>query len=247
MGLGDYLDSTYLKTPKQSGLSDSETLNTVHQLAKEAMENDIYAVMVRPDYVRSLRMLLDENQSKVKLGTVISFPEGRNTIDEKISEAQRAIADGADDLDFVVDYVAFKNGNLEKVRDEIEFCSRLGLKAGKVVKWIIETAALTDEEIVAITKMIREIAESKLAEFDLSQIFVKSSTGFFETPNGEPNGANEHVIKLMLDNAGALSVKASGGVRTKEEAEKMIELGVKRIGTSSAFQIISGGNANGTY
>lgn len=247
MGLGDYLDSTYLKTPKQSGLSDSETLNTVHQLAKEAMENDIYAVMVRPDYVRSLRMLLDENQSKVKLGTVISFPEGRNTIDEKISEAQRAIADGADDLDFVVDYVAFKNGNLEKVRDEIEFCSRLGLKAGKVVKWIIETAALTDEEIVAITKMIREIAENKLAEFDLSQIFVKSSTGFFETPNGEPNGANEHVIKLMLDNAGALSVKASGGVRTKEEAEKMIELGVKRIGTSSAFQIISGGNANGTY
>ncbi|MET3732796.1 deoxyribose-phosphate aldolase [Moheibacter stercoris] len=247
MGLGDYLDSTYLKTPKQSGLSDSETLNTVHQLAKEAMENDIYAVMVRPDYVRSLRMLLDENQSKVKLGTVISFPEGRNTIDEKISEAQRAIADGADDLDFVVDYVAFKNGNLEKVRDEIEFCSRLGLKAGKVVKWIIETAALTDEEIVAITKMIREIAESKLAEFDLSQIFVKSSTGFFETPNGEPNGANEHVIKLMLENAGALSVKASGGVRTKEEAEKMIELGVKRIGTSSAFQIISGGNANGTY
>lgn len=247
MGLGDYLDSTYLKTPKQSGLSDSETLNTVHQLAKEAMENDIYAVMVRPDYVRSLRMLLDENQSKVKLGTVISFPEGRNTIDEKISEAQRAIADGADDLDFVVDYVAFKNGNLEKVRDEIEFCSRLGLKAGKVVKWIIETAALTDEEIVGLTKMIREIAESKLAEFDLSQIFVKSSTGFFETPNGEPNGANEHVIKLMLDNAGALSVKASGGVRTKEEAEKMIELGVKRIGTSSAFQIISGGNANGTY
>lgn len=247
MGLGDYLDSTYLKTPKQSGLSDSETLNTVHQLAKEAMENDIYAVMVRPDYVRSLRMLLDENQSKVKLGTVISFPEGRNTIDEKISEAQRAIADGADDLDFVVDYVAFKNGNLEKVRDEIEFCSRLGLKAGKVVKWIIETAALTDEEIVGITKMIREIAESKLAEFDLSQIFVKSSTGFFETPNGEPNGANEHVIKLMLENAGALSVKASGGVRTKEEAEKMIELGVKRIGTSSAFQIISGGNANGTY
>lgn len=247
MGLGDYLDSTYLKTPKQSGLSDSETLNTVHQLAKEAMENNIYAVMVRPDYVRSLRMLLDENQSNVKLGTVISFPEGRNTLDEKISEAQRAIADGADDLDFVLDYVAFKNGNLEKVQEEVEFCSRLGLKAGKVVKWIIETAALTDEEIVAITKLIREIAESKLSEFDLRNIFVKSSTGFFVTPNGEPNGANEHVIKLMLDHAGPLSVKASGGVRTQEEAEKMIELGVKRIGTSSAFQIISGGNANGSY
>lgn len=247
MKLGDYLDSTYLKTPKQSGLSDSETLNTVHQLAKEAMENEIYAVMVRPDYVRSLRMLLDENESNVKLGTVISFPEGRNTVDEKISEAQRAIADGADDLDFVLDYVAFKNGNLEKVREEIEFCSRLGLKAEKVVKWIIETAALTDEEIVAATKLIREIAEEKLAEFPLENIFVKSSTGFFETANGEPNGANEHVIGLMLDHAGKLSVKASGGVRTKEEAQKMIELGVKRIGTSSALAIISGGETNSSY
>jgi deoxyribose-phosphate aldolase len=247
MRLGDYLDSTYLKTPKQSGLSDSETLNTVHQLAKEAMENEIFAVMVRPDYVRSLRMLLDENESNVKIGTVISFPEGRNTVDEKISEAQRAIADGADELDFVLDYVGFKNGNLEKVRDEIEFCSRLGLKAGKIVKWIIETAALTDEEIVAATKLIREISESKLAEFPLKDIFVKSSTGFFETPNGEPNGANEHVIKLMLENAGELSVKASGGVRSFEEAQKMIELGVKRIGTSSAFQILSGGETNGSY
>lgn len=247
MRLGDYLDSTYLKTPKQSGLSDSETLNTVHQLAKEAMENEIYAVMVRPDYVRSLRMLLDENESNVKLGTVISFPEGRNTVDEKISEAQRAIADGADELDFVMDYVAFKNGNLEKVNEEIEFCSRLGLKAGKIVKWIIETAALTDEEIVGATTLIREIAETKLAEFPLKDIFVKSSTGFFQTPHGEPNGANEHVIKLMLENAGDLSVKASGGVRSTEEAEKMIGLGVKRIGTSSAFQIISGGETNGSY
>jgi deoxyribose-phosphate aldolase len=247
MRLGDYLDSTYLKTPKQSGLSDSETLNKVHQLAKEAIENEIYAVMVRPDYVRSLRMLLEENESNVKIGTVISFPEGRNTVDEKISEAQRAIADGADELDFVMDYVAFKNGNLEKVNEEIEFCSRLGLKAGKIVKWIIETAALSDEEIVSVTKLIREIAESKLSEFPLKDIFVKSSTGFFQTPNGEPNGANEHVIKLILENAGELSVKASGGVRSTEEAKKMIEMGVKRIGTSSAFQIISGGETNGNY
>ncbi len=240
MQLGDYLDSTYLKTPKQSGFSDSETLDEVHKLTREAIENGIYAVMVRPDYVHSLRMLIDESDSGVKLGTVIDFPEGNGGLNVKISETQRAIGDGADELDYVVDYLAFKNGNIEKVSEEIEVCSRIGLNHGKIVKWIIETAALTDEEIVQLTQLIRKIVETKLSEFPSENVFVKSSTGFFQTPDGEPNGANEHVIKLMLENAGSLSVKASGGVRTKEEAEKMIRLGVKRIGTSSAKQIISG-------
>lgn len=247
MQLGDYLDSTYLKTPKQSGLSDSETLNQVHNLTREAIENGIYAVMVRPDYVHSLRMLIDEMNVGVKLGTVIDFPEGNGGLNAKISETQRAIADGADELDFVVDYRAFKNGDLDKVSEEIEVCSTIGLKNNKIVKWIIETAALTDLEIVGLTQLIREIVEKKLAEFPAENIFVKSSTGFFQTPNGEPNGANEHVIRLMLENAGSLSVKASGGVRTKEEAEKMINLGVKRIGTSSAKQIISGESMDSNY
>ena len=74
MNIADFLDSTYLKTPKQSGVSDSETLETVRNLAKEAMDNNIYAIMVRPDYVRSLRMLIDERGSGLKLGTVIDFP-----------------------------------------------------------------------------------------------------------------------------------------------------------------------------
>lgn len=247
MQLGDYLDSTYLKTPKQSGLSDSETLDQVHQLTREAIENGIYAVMVRPDYVHSLRMLIDEMNVGVKLGTVIDFPEGNGGLNAKISETQRAIADGADELDFVVDYRAFKNGDIDRISEEIEVCSAIGLKNDKVVKWIIETAALTDHEIVRITQLIREITETKLSEFPPEKVFVKSSTGFFQTPNGEPNGANEHVIQLMLENAGALSVKASGGVRTKKEAEKMIELGVKRIGTSSAKQIISGEGTDAKY
>ncbi len=247
MQLGDYLDSTYLKTPKQSGFSDSETLDEVHKLTREAIENGIYAVMVRPDYVHSLRMLIDESDSGVKLGTVIDFPEGNGGLNAKISETQRAIGDGADELDYVVDYLAFKNGNIEKVSEEIEVCSRIGLNHGKIVKWIIETAALTDEEIIQLTQLIRKIVETKLSEFPSENVFVKSSTGFFQTPDGEPNGANEHVIKLMLENAGSLSVKASGGVRTKEEAEKMIGLGVKRIGTSSAKQIISGESTDTKY
>lgn len=247
MRLGDYLDSTYLKTSKQSGLSDSQTLEEVHKLTREAVENDFFAVMVRQDYVHSLRMLINELKSDVKLGTVIDFPEGNGGLNAKIFEAQKAIADGADELDFVVDYRAYKNGNIEKVSEEIETCSRIGLKNEKIVKWIIETVALTDEEIIGLTRLIRDIVEKNLHEFPAENVFVKSSTGFFQTPNGEPNGANEHVIGLMIENAGNLSVKASGGVRSKEEAKKMIGLGVKRIGTSSARNIVTGNAGDQSY
>lgn len=247
MRLGDYLDSTYLKTPKQSGLSDSETLEKVHQLTIEAIENEFYAVMIRPDYVRSVRMLIDKEQAAVKLGTVIDFPEGNGTVTEKLSEAQKAIADGADELDFVVDYKAFKKGDKEKIYEEVESCSRLGLKEGKVVKWIIETAALSDEQIIQLTQLIKEIYTEKLTLFPVENIFIKSSTGFYETEDGKPNGANEHVIKLMLENAGPLPVKAAGGVKTKADAETMIRMGVKRIGTSSALQIASGKESKSSY
>ncbi len=247
MNLTNYLDSTYLKTPKQSGLSDSETLEKVHKLTNEAIENDFFAVMIRPDYVRSVRMLIDEKQAKVKLGTVIDFPEGKSTVTEKLSEAQKAIADGADELDFVIDYTAFKKGNEEKVKEEVESCSRLGLKEGKVVKWIIETAALSDDEIIAMSNLIKEITLEKLSAFPVENVFVKSSTGFYTTVDDKPNGANEHVIKLMLENSDPLPVKAAGGVKTKAEAETMIKLGVKRIGTSSAMQIISGQKSDGSY
>ena len=247
MSIKTYLDSTYLKTPEQAGISNSETLDKVRALAVEAMENNIFAVMIRPDYVRSVRELLDENKSDVVLGTVIGFHEGTYDLNEKLREAQKAIADGADELDFVVNFEAFKKGEVEKVAEEVETCTTVALREGRVVKWIIETAALTDEEIVAITQLIRDIVLNKIGEENASNVFVKSSTGFFQTANGEPNGANEHVIQLMLANAGPLPVKASGGVRNIEEAEKMVQLGVKRIGTSSALAIANGEQTSGGY
>lgn len=239
MEIRNYIDSTYLKTPKQSGISDSETLDKVRQLTKEAIENRIYAVMVRPDYIRSLKMMVDEQNSDIKLGTVIDFPEGKGSVKEKLSEAQSAMANGADELDFVIDYTAFKQGKIDKIKEAVESCSRLVLKSDKIIKWIIETAALTDDEIISITKLIRDIVVEKLSEFPAENVFVKSSTGFYETPNGKPNGANPHVIGLMIENAGPLSVKASGGIRNYEDAEKMIKMGVKRIGTSSALKILT--------
>ena len=247
MSINQYLDSTYLKTPEQAGISNSDTLDMVHQLAQEAMDNSIYAVMIRPDYVRSVRELLNEKKSNVVLGTVIGFHEGTYDLNEKLREAQRAIADGADELDFVINFQAFKKCEIEKVREEVETATSIVLREGKVIKWIIETAALTDEQIIAITELIKEIVLTKIGEEFASRVFVKSSTGFYQTENGEPNGANPHVIQLMLDHAGILPVKASGGVKTAEDAEKMIALGVKRIGTSSALAIVNGEKATGEY
>lgn len=239
MEIEKYLDSTYLKTPQQSGLSDSETLVRVRKLAEEAIAHHFYAVMVRPDYVRSLRMLIDEKNADLKLGTVIDFPEGKGSVEEKLKEARAAIVNGADELDFVVDFNAYKKGKIEKVKEEIEVCSQLVLRSDKLIKWIIETAALTDAEIAGLTHLIKEIVVEKLNKFPVENVFVKSSTGFFQTPNGEPNGANERVIEIMLKNAGPLPVKASGGVKNFQDAEKMIKKGVKRIGTSSALEIVT--------
>ena len=247
MSINQYLDSTYLKTPEQAGISNSDTLDIVRQLAQEAIDHAIYAVMIRPDYIRSIRELLEEKKSNVVLGTVIGFHEGTYELSPKLNEAQKAIADGADELDFVINFEAFKKGDIKTVKEEVETASSIVLREGKVVKWIIETAALSDEQIVEITQLIRDVVLEKIGEDQASKVFVKSSTGFYKTENGEPNGANEHVIKLMIANSGPLPVKASGGVRTTEEAERMIALGVKRIGTSSALAISQGGKASGDY
>lgn len=247
MNIAQYLDSTYLKTPAQSGLSDEETLQKDIELTQEAIDNGIFAVMIRPDYVSEIKKYIQERQSNVVVGTVIGFHEGTYSIDEKLAEATKAIADGADELDFVINYNAYLKGDLNLVKDEFVQCTKLSLEHHKIAKWIIEIAALTDTQIADLTKNISNWAEENFSENELSKIFVKSSTGFYETENGKPNGATFEGIKIMLDNAGKLPVKAAGGVRTPEDAEKMINLGVKRIGTSSALALIKNQSASEGY
>lgn len=247
MNIAQYLDSTYLKTPLQSGISEEETLATVRELAQVAIENGIFAVMIRPDYVAEIRKYLDERDSHVILGTVIGFHEGTYSLNEKLAEAKKAIEDGADELDFVINYSEYLKGNLEYVKEEFLTCTQLCIQNRKVAKWIIEIAALTDEQIADLTKNISNWAEENFSQNDLSEIFVKSSTGFYKTENGKPNGATFEGIRIMLDNAGKLPVKAAGGVRTPEDAEKMINLGVKRIGTSSALALIKNESTSEGY
>lgn len=238
INIAQYLDSTYLKTPQQSGISEEETLQIVKDLAQEAIDHHIFALMIRPDYVAEIKSFLNEKKANVIVGTVIGFHEGTYSLDEKLAQATKAINDGADELDFVINYEAYLNGNLELVKDEFLRCTQLCIQNQKIAKWIIEIAALTDAQIADLTKNISTWAEENFNEKDLENIFVKSSTGFYQTENGKPNGATFDGVQIMLDNAGKLPVKAAGGVRTPEDAEKMIKLGVKRIGTSSALALI---------
>ena len=238
MNIAQYLDSTYLKTPEQSGISNEETLQKDKELAQEAIDNGIFAVMIRPDYVAEIKKYIQERNSNVAVGTVIGFHEGTYTVEEKLAEASKAIEDGADELDFVINYQAYLQGDITLVKKEFVECTRLGLASHKITKWIIEIAALTDTQIADLTKNIAAWAEENFSENDFPHIFVKSSTGFYQTTGGKPNGATFEGIRIMLDNAGKLPVKAAGGVRTPEDAEKMISMGVKRIGTSSALALI---------
>lgn len=247
MNIKQYLDSTYLKTASQAGLSEKENNAVVEQFVREAIDEQFKLIMVRPEQVQMARKMIAETKSKVTVGTVIDFPEGRSPIERKLEEAQQAIDDGADDLDFVCNYEAFKNGEIGLVKEEILKGTQLGLEHHKIVKWIIEVAALNPAQIVQLSTLIKNVVVSHFKEDCYEQVFVKSSTGFYKTENNLPNGATTETIIMMLENASPLPVKAAGGVRSYEEAAEMIRLGVKRIGTSAAKAIANGQIAAGNY
>jgi len=247
MDIKQYLDSTYLKTPEQSGISDAENEKIVKGFVKEAIDENFKLIMIRPNMVKIAKEMIGKSNSKVLVGTVIGFPEGTFSLESKLEEAKVAIADGADDLDFVCNYEAFKNGEIDLVKEEILKCTQLGLSFHKTVKWIIEAAALNNQQIMQLSCLIKNCIITNFSEENFNSVFVKSSTGFYKTENNLPNGATVENIVIMLENASPLPVKAAGGVRTLEEAEEMIRLGVKRIGTSSAKAIADGKSSEGNY
>lgn len=247
MNIKQYLDSTYLKTAAQANLTESENKEVVRQAIQEAIDEEFKLIMIRPDMVKMARKMIADANSNVLIGTVIDFPGGISSLEEKLSEAELAINDGADELDFVINYEAFKRGEIHQVKEEVLSCTRLGLLHHKVVKFIIEVAALTDEEIIKISSLIKNVIVANFDEEQYNNVFVKSSTGFYLTRDGQPNGATVPTITLMLENAHPLPVKAAGGVRNLKEALEMITLGVKRIGTSAAKTIADGNVSNENY
>ncbi|MGZ5193786.1 MAG: deoxyribose-phosphate aldolase, partial [Kaistella sp.] len=128
MEISRYLDSTYLKTPKQAGISDEETLKKVYEITDEALENNFFEVMIRPDFVKEIKAYLKSKNSHVKVGTVIGFHEGTASTADKIAEAEKAISDGVDELDFVINYEAFKAGNVDLVKNEFVSGTKLALE-----------------------------------------------------------------------------------------------------------------------
>jgi deoxyribose-phosphate aldolase len=247
MNIKNYLDSTYLKTPEQAGISENENIKIVTSYIQEAIDEGFKLIMIRPNRVSLAHKMIKEANSKVTIGTVIGFHEGTNSLQEKLAEAQKAIDDGADDLDFVCNYEAFKKGEIDLVKKEILEGTKLGLAHHKIVKWIIEVAALNSNQIIQISALIKNVVMSNFKEESYSSVFVKSSTGFYKTENGLPNGATIPTIIMMLENGSPLSIKAAGGVRTYDEALEMIRLGVKRIGTSSAKAIANGESTTSDY
>lgn len=247
MNIKQYLDATYLKTAEQAGISKKANIEIVKNNIQEAIEYGFKLIMIRPEFVALAKEMINEASSKVTIGTVIDFPKGNSSLAFKLSEAKKVIQDGVDDLDFVIDYEAFKSGNIALVKEQVLACTKLGLENNKIVKWIIEVAALNDHQVVQLSALIKNCVVCHFKESQYESVFVKSSTGFYVTLDGSPNGATIKAIKLMLENAFPLPVKAAGGVRNYEEAMQMIQLGVKRIGTSAAKEIATHKESKSAY
>lgn len=240
MDIKQYLDSTYLKTPEEAGNSIEENLVINQKFIQEAIDENFKLIMIRPNMVTLAKEMIMAQKSKLTIGTVIDFPNGNASLETKLAEAKIAIENGADDLDFVCNYTAFKNGEIELLKEEIYQGTKLGLQSNKIVKWIIEVAALTPQQIIQLSTLIKKVVVDNFKENQYENVYVKSSTGFYKTEEGMPNGATIPSIIMMIENGSPLSIKAAGGVRTLEEAIAMIQLGVRRIGTSSAKAIADG-------
>jgi deoxyribose-phosphate aldolase len=204
-------------------LKPDATQQEIAQLCFEARKHNFASVCVNPTWVSLCAQLLQGSQ--VKVCTVIGFPLGATAPEVKAFETQTAIDHGATEIDMVINIGALKARDLELVARDIHGVVRVTHARGYIVKVILETALLTDEE-----KTIASLI-SKEAGAD----FVKTSTGFAS------GGATVHDVALMRKAIGPeMGVKASGGVRTYEDAESMIRAGATRIGASAGVKIIQG-------
>lgn len=212
MELNSYIDHTNLKA--------YATLEDIKKLCDEAIKYHFASVCVNPAYVTTAKELL--KGSTVLVTTVIGFPLGASTLAVKEFEAIDAVNNGADEIDMVINIGAVKNNDFEYVKQEIEDIR--DAIDGKTLKVIIETCYLTKEEIKKLTEICNETFVN----------FIKTSTGF-----GTRGASKEDIEIINKYKNEVLEIKASGGIKTLEDAEEFINLGVTRIGTSSSVEIMS--------
>ncbi|MEJ8554388.1 deoxyribose-phosphate aldolase [Tepidibacter sp. Z1-5] len=214
MELSKYIDHTVLKA--------QTTEDDVKKVCKEAKEYGFFSVCINPSYIEFSKEQL--KGSDVKVCTVIGFPLGANTSEVKAFETIDAIKKGADEVDMVINIGALKDKKYDYVQNDIK--AVVDAADGKaLVKVIIETCYLTDEE----KKIACELAKKAGTDY------VKTSTGF------GTGGSTPQDIKLMRETVGAnIGVKASGGVRSTEDAKAVIDAGASRIGASASISIVTG-------
>lgn len=211
--VGQYIDHTLLKP--------EATRTEIEKLCDEARAYSFASVCVNPTWVKECAFRL--HGSPVRVCTVIGFPLGATTPDVKSFETRRAIFDGATEIDMVINIGALKSGNDELVKRDIAAVVEAAHEACAIVKVIIETALLTDDEKVRASVLAREAGAD----------FVKTSTGFSK------GGATVADIELMRKAVGAeLGVKAAGGVKDLASAKEMIAAGATRIGASAGVKIV---------
>ncbi|MBX7470569.1 MAG: deoxyribose-phosphate aldolase [Cutibacterium sp.] len=203
-------------------LSPTATAAQVQELCDEAVEHDFWSVCISPCRVGLAADHLRDTD--VRVCTVIGFPSGAHVSTVKAAETRQAVADGADEVDMVINIGAVKDGDWEQVKQDIAAVVDAAGE-GVLVKVILETCLLDDEEIVQACQCAR----------DAGAHFVKTSTGF------STGGASVHAVQLMRATVGeSMGVKASGGIRSRETLETMVAAGASRIGASAGVALLGG-------
>lgn len=211
--LNKYFDHTLLKP--------EATAEQIDRLCSEALEWDFYSVCVNGCYVARCSDRL--KSSDVRVAAVIGFPLGAGTTASKAFETEEACMDGASEIDMVLNVGIFKSGDYDYIRDDISAVVEAAAKYGAIVKVILETCLLSDDEIAEACRLSAESGAK----------FVKTSTGF------NSGGASAKDVALMKETVGdALEVKASGGIRSLETVMEMIDAGADRIGASASAKIM---------
>jgi deoxyribose-phosphate aldolase len=221
------MSSEIAKYIDHTNLNPAATAKDIEQLCQEAAEHGFFAVCVNPYYVRHAVKAL--SSTKVAVASVIGFPLGQNLSDLKIAETQRAISEGAEEIDMVINIGALKDKQIEYVRDEIRAIVKVA--RDQIVKVIIECDLLTNQEKVAATR----------ATADAGAAFVKTSTGFVK----DGIGATVEDVRLMRETLGSdkVAIKASAGIRDFAKAKSLIDAGATRLGTSAGVAIVQGATA----
>jgi deoxyribose-phosphate aldolase len=214
MNIASYIDHTILK--------QETTIEDITKLCKEAIDAQFAAVCVPPYYVTNATALCAGTE--VKVATVIGFPFGYQSIASKITEMEKAIADGADELDMVINIAALKSGDWDYLTQEITDCIVPVKQAGKVIKVIVESGILTEEEL--------EKCCSLYGNYSID--FMKTSTGY--APVGATVEAVKTMRKLLPE---TINIKASGGIRTYAFAKELIDAGATRLGCSAGLLILN--------